>query len=88
MREKISKQSPPAPTASTIGPCPTVIQVMHLRLIRLRIRETYMYLTSLTLRGDFFIIIILKDLFLLLVIVYLGNLTHFFIPPFLYLTNT
>ena len=27
MRVKISKQPPPAPTASTIGPCPTVIQV-------------------------------------------------------------
>ena len=27
MREKMSKQPPPAPTASTIGPCPTEIQV-------------------------------------------------------------
>ena len=27
MRVKMSKQPPPAPTASTIGPCPTVIQV-------------------------------------------------------------
>ena len=27
MREKMSKQHPPAPTASTIGHCPTVIQV-------------------------------------------------------------
>ena len=27
MREKMSKQPPPTPTASTIGPCPTVIQV-------------------------------------------------------------
>ena len=25
-RVKMSKQPPPAPTASTIGPCPTVIQ--------------------------------------------------------------
>ena len=45
MREKISKQPPLAPTASTIGPCPTVIQVtrtprhwkftQHLRTTRL-----------------------------------------------------
>ena len=27
MREKISKQPPPAPTASAIGPCPTIIQI-------------------------------------------------------------
>ena len=27
MREKMSKQPPPKPTASTIGPCPTVIQI-------------------------------------------------------------
>ena len=27
MREKMSKQPPPAPTESTIGPCPTVSQV-------------------------------------------------------------
>ena len=27
MREKMSKESPPAPTANTIGPCPTVIQI-------------------------------------------------------------
>ena len=26
MREKMSKQPPPAPTASAVGPCPTVIQ--------------------------------------------------------------
>ena len=26
-RKKMSKQPPPAPTASTIGPCPTVIQI-------------------------------------------------------------
>ena len=26
MREKMSKQPPPAPTASAIGPCPTIIQ--------------------------------------------------------------
>ena len=26
MRVKMSKQPPPAPTASAIGPCPTVIQ--------------------------------------------------------------
>ena len=26
-REKMSKQPPPAPTASTVGPCPTFIQV-------------------------------------------------------------
>ena len=28
MRVKISKQPPPAPTASTVGPCPTVIQIV------------------------------------------------------------
>ena len=28
MRVKMSKQSPPAPTASTVGPCPTVIQIV------------------------------------------------------------
>ena len=28
MREKMSKPSPPAPTASAIGPCPTVIQIV------------------------------------------------------------
>ena len=27
MREKMSKQSPPAPTASATGPCPTIIQI-------------------------------------------------------------
>ena len=27
MREKISKQPPPAPTASATGPCPTIIQI-------------------------------------------------------------
>ena len=27
MREKMSKQPPPAPTASVVGPCPTLIQV-------------------------------------------------------------
>ena len=27
MREKMSKQPPPAPTAGTIGPCPTMIQI-------------------------------------------------------------
>ena len=26
MRAKMSKQPPPAPTASAVGPCPTVIQ--------------------------------------------------------------
>ena len=26
MRVKLSKQPPPAPTASAVGPCPTVIQ--------------------------------------------------------------
>ena len=30
MREKMSKQPPPAPTASTIGPCPTIIQTSRL----------------------------------------------------------
>ena len=28
MREKMSKQPPPAPTASVVGPCPTVIQIV------------------------------------------------------------
>ena len=28
MREKMSKPPPPAPTASAIGPCPTVIQIV------------------------------------------------------------
>ena len=28
MRVKMSKQPPPAPTASTVGPCPTVIQIV------------------------------------------------------------
>ena len=27
MRVKMSKQPPPAPTASTVGPCPTIIQI-------------------------------------------------------------
>ena len=27
MREKMSKQPPPAPIASAIGPCPTIIQI-------------------------------------------------------------
>ena len=28
MRVKMSKQLPPAPTASAIGPCPTIIQIV------------------------------------------------------------
>ena len=28
MSEKMSKQPPPAPTASAVGPCPTVIQIV------------------------------------------------------------
>ena len=28
MRVKFSKQPPPAPTASAVGPCPTVIQIV------------------------------------------------------------
>ena len=28
MRVKISKQPPPAPTASAVGPCPTIIQIV------------------------------------------------------------
>ena len=28
MRVKVSKQPPPAPTASAVGPCPTVIQIV------------------------------------------------------------
>ena len=28
MRVKMSKQPPPAPTASAIGPCPTLIQIV------------------------------------------------------------
>ena len=28
MRVKMSKQTPPAPTASAVGPCPTVIQIV------------------------------------------------------------
>ena len=28
MRVKMSKQPPPAPTASAVGPCPTVIQTV------------------------------------------------------------
>ena len=28
MRVKMSKQPPPAPTASVVGPCPTVIQIV------------------------------------------------------------
>ena len=28
MRVKMSKQPPPAPTASTVGPCPTVIKIV------------------------------------------------------------
>ena len=28
MRVKMSKQLPPAPTASAVGPCPTVIQIV------------------------------------------------------------
>ena len=27
MREKMFKQPPPAPTTSTVGPCPTLIQI-------------------------------------------------------------
>ena len=32
MRVKMSKQPPPAPTASAVGPCPTVIQTVGRRL--------------------------------------------------------
>ena len=28
MRVKMSKQSPPAPTARVVGPCPTVIKIV------------------------------------------------------------
>ena len=28
MRVKMSKQPPPVPTASAVGPCPTVIQIV------------------------------------------------------------
>ena len=28
MRVKMSKQPPPAPSASAVGPCPTVIQIV------------------------------------------------------------
>ena len=28
MRVKMSKQPPPAPTASAVGPCPSVIQIV------------------------------------------------------------
>ena len=28
MREKMSKQPPPAPTAGAVGPCPTVVQIV------------------------------------------------------------
>ena len=28
MRVKMSKQPPPAPTASTVGPCPTIIKIV------------------------------------------------------------
>ena len=28
MRVKMSKPPPPAPTASTVGPCPTIIQIV------------------------------------------------------------
>ena len=28
MRVKVSKQSPPTPTASAVGPCPTVIKIV------------------------------------------------------------
>ena len=28
MRVKMSKQPPPAPTTSAVGPCPTVIQIV------------------------------------------------------------
>ena len=28
MREKMSKQPPPAPSASALGPCPTVVQIV------------------------------------------------------------
>ena len=28
MRVKMSKQHPPAPTASAVGPCPTVIKIV------------------------------------------------------------
>ena len=28
MRVKMSKQPPPAPTASAIGPCPTIVQIV------------------------------------------------------------
>ena len=28
MSVKISKQPPPAPTASAVGPCPTIIQIV------------------------------------------------------------
>ena len=27
MRDKMSKQPPPAPTANTTGPCPTIIEL-------------------------------------------------------------
>ena len=29
MREKLSKQPPPAPTTSAVGPCPTIIQIIR-----------------------------------------------------------
>ena len=39
MREKMSKQPPPAPIASAIGPCPTIIQInrtpLHWKLMSL-----------------------------------------------------
>ena len=34
MREKVSKQPPPAPTTSAIGPCPTIIQISRTPLGR------------------------------------------------------
>ena len=51
MREKMSKQPPPAPTASATGPCPTIIQIsrtprhwkftQHLRTTRPYLRAHY-----------------------------------------------
>ena len=38
MRVKISKQPPPAPTASAVGPCPTIIQIVGPKEIALFMR--------------------------------------------------
>ena len=41
MRVKMSKQPPPAPTASAVGPCPTVIQIVGRPAFDYKIGNSY-----------------------------------------------